>query len=516
MPILFIPNDPEAKKSPPARKIAPAGARKAGRTDFDFGALPQQKAWPPDSAEFLVWQCREAVLRALAMWEQIAGPLEHWQGSARRKKLKVNVDEGSDLNAYYDRQSLGYYHFRSKKTKRLRRFAASTDVVSHESGHAFLDAVRPELWESNFPEPNAFHEAFGDCVALLTALADLETRKALLEQDPKLGKANFVETLIESLANGLRDFAPKHNGAKPRHGRNAYRWAIPGTLPDDGGPGVLINEIHSFGQVFLGCFYDVIRNIFAQSTTQDAKALWDAASRAGRLLVRAAIKAQHTPRFYQAVGRAMSLEDEKLYAGRHRDAIRDAFKRHGILLGSDAVLAPRSALKGKPPAKKGKATAPVAKSTLDDLRSRLGVAPKTALRLRSFDLGGQRVSEASHQREVSLKGLSPKLAKVVALGTEPALIGETNRRAAVFGALPDRQATADEVRAFVGSLVRRGAIAYTAKAATAPGRRGAIAVSQGVTTHAVVRVDGRLVLRRLRFACGGRRQRVRRRKIACA
>jgi len=226
MPILFIPNDPEAKKASPARRIKPAAPRKSGKTDFNLGALPQKKIWPPDSDEFLVWQCREAVMRALAMWEKIAGPLKHWQGSTRRTKLKVNIDEGSDLNAYYDRQSLGYYHFRSKSSKLLRRFAASTDVVSHECGHALLDAVRPELWDSNFTEPNAFHEAFGDCIALLTALADLDTRKALLKQDPKLGKANFVETLIESLANGLRDFDPAHNGAKPRHARNAYRWVI--------------------------------------------------------------------------------------------------------------------------------------------------------------------------------------------------------------------------------------------------------------------------------------------------
>jgi hypothetical protein len=507
MPILFIPNDPEAKKSPPARRIAPAAARKRGKTDFDLGPLPQKKAWPPGSDEFLVWQCREAVMRALAMWEKIAGPLAHWQGSSRRKKLKVNIDEGSDLNAYYDRQSLGYYHFRSKSKKLTRRFAASTDVVSHECGHALLDAVRPELWDSNFPEPNAFHEAFGDCIALLTALSDRDTRKALLEQDPKLAKVNFVETLIESLANGLRDFDPTHNGAKPRHGRNTYRWAIPGTLPDDGGPGVLINEIHSFGQVFVGCFYDVIRNIFAQSAKKDAKALRDAASRAGRLLVRGAIKAQHTPRFYQAVGRAMSLEDGQMYAGRHRDAIGEAFKRHGILLGSDAVLAPRSALKGKAPARKGRGAAPLAKATLDDLKARLGVPTRTTLRVRTFDLGGQRVSEASHQRAVSLKGLSPKLGNVVALGTEPALIGRADRHAAVLGALPDKQATEDEVRAFVGSLVRHGAIGYDVGAAAKSGRRGAIASPDGAPTHVVVRIDGQRVLRRLRFACGCRHRR---------
>src|SRR5262249_45434459 len=149
-------------------------------------------------------------------------------------------------------------------TKKTRYFVASTDVVVHEAGHAFLDALRPELWDSNFPEPNAFHEAFGDCVALLTALFDVETRRRLLRLDSKLGRRNFVETLIESLANGIRDYDPKHNASKPRHGLNTYRWVLPSTLPDDGGPGALINEIHSFGQVFVGCFYDLIRNMYAR------------------------------------------------------------------------------------------------------------------------------------------------------------------------------------------------------------------------------------------------------------
>ena len=56
---------------------------------------------------------------------------------------------------------------------------ASTDVVAHESGHALLDQSRPDLWDSSYPETNAFHEAFGDCMALLTAFADPATRTAV-------------------------------------------------------------------------------------------------------------------------------------------------------------------------------------------------------------------------------------------------------------------------------------------------------------------------------------------------
>ena len=221
---------------------------------------------------------------------------------------------------------------------------------------------------------------------------------------------------------------------------------------------------------------------------------------AGKLLVRGALKAPHTPRFFQAVGRAMTLEDEHLNAGKHHDAIRLAFKRHGILLGSVAALAPRAALKGKAP-QLTRDGAGVAAETLTDLRSRLGLSPRSALRMRTFDLGGQRVHEAVHQRAVPLKGLSPKLANVVALGSEPSLIGETNRRAAVLGALPDTQATHDEVRSFVAGLVRRGAIAYDGKATAKKGGQGAVA-TPSMATHAIVRENGQDVLKRMRFACG--------------
>jgi hypothetical protein len=36
---------------------------------------------------------------------------------------------------------------------------------------------------------------------------------------------------------------------------------LPTTLPADGGPGLLINESHSFARVFTGCFWDLLRNL---------------------------------------------------------------------------------------------------------------------------------------------------------------------------------------------------------------------------------------------------------------
>ena len=509
MPILYVPNDPEARKAPPPRKLRPSRKRATGRADFAFGAMPKAQVWPVESDAYLRWQCREALLRAIAMWEKIAGPLRRWQHGA---KLRVDADIGEELNAYYDRESVGYAHFRSTKTGRLRRFAASVDVVAHEAGHAFLDAIRPELWDSNLPEPNAFHEAFGDCVAILTALADRDVRRALLKADPRLAKANFVETLMESLANAIRDEMPGHNAAKPRRGRNRHKWTFFTALPQDGGPGELIADSHSFGQVFVGCFHDTLRNVFLSGAKRDEAALWMAARTTGKLLVLAARKAPHGPRFFQSIGRAMTLEDDAIHGGRNHEAIRLAFKAHGILLGSVAALAPRSMLEGPAPkAAVGAGRPAMAKATMDDLRSRLDLPAGASLRLRSYDLGGRRVTEACHERRIELTGLAERLEGAVAIGAEPALVGAEHRRAAVLGALPDPRMTRDEVRAFVRGLVARNAIAYDAPARKSAARRttkrgrGAVTSPNAAPTHAVVQEHGQQVLRRVRFACSCRK-----------
>jgi len=501
VPILFVGNDPEAKHGVAPRLIMPARRRGSRRADFDLGSMPRAKRYPPDSDEFLAWQCREGLFRALSTWEAIAGPLAQWQGRSR-SRLKVRVDAGADRNAYYTRGELGFYSDRNAKG-RLRRFAMSVDVVAHEAGHAFLDAMRPDLFDTPYLETNAFHEAFGDCIAILTSLSDAGVRAALLKRDPLLSRANFVETLMESLANATRDVSPHDNAAVPRRGKNRYRWMLPTELPDEGGPGALINEDHSFGQVFVGCFYDTLRHVFRASKKRDSASLARAAGVVGKLLVRGARKAPVTPRFFQAVGRAMSLEDDALHARAHHEAIRVAFRAHGILLGSAVAVSPRAALRGSAPKRVRGRNAVIAQATLEDLRSRLGLPAKTALRVRSYQLGSTRVAEASHLRPVALRGLSERLENVVALGPEPALIGSAKKSATVLGALPDAQMTRDEVRSFVAGLVRRGAIAFDAREAARATARGAVR-SQGTVTHVVVERRGAKVLERLRFSCGCR------------
>src|ERR1019366_1529094 len=174
--INFIPNDPLVVHEAPMRIAAAHAAQtgKVARLKFSNPA-PSAAAYQAGTVEFLHWQSREAALAALDTFAWCAGPLSQWAAEVHGP-LEVIPNAGRDLNAYYDRRSLSFFVL--PIGNELICSGSSTDVVSHETGHAILDSLRPDFWDSALPEHAAFHEAFGDCMAILTALIDASIRDA--------------------------------------------------------------------------------------------------------------------------------------------------------------------------------------------------------------------------------------------------------------------------------------------------------------------------------------------------
>jgi hypothetical protein len=498
MPINFIPNDPLALSSMPMRQQAPQPNRPANRAGFTFIGAVGEGLFNPGSPEFLFWQCREAALMAMATWEVLDGNLSQWaRVTPNRSSLALLQDDGVDLNAFYDGQSLSFFHFQTGAKTTFS--GASTDVVAHETGHSLLDAIRPDLWDTNFLEVGAFHEAFGDCMALLTALSDRATREALLAASPDLGAANFLEATAEDLSDGVkRARGANHPAAQPRHALNTFRWQLPTTLPPSGPPQVLSSEVHSLGRVFSGCFYDTLRNIFASSAHQTEATLLTAAQTAGKLLIAGARNAPEVARFFRAVGRAMTLADEASNNGAHRVAIRNAFAQHNLALGSAAMLAPTASLAGPAPKLEAAAMRSILpRSTRHDLLRRIGGAPGDKVTVERLEIAGERMAKVVHHREVPLDDLDPRLEGVVASVAQPVLVGASGTRAAVLGALPEANTTTDEVLAFVTTLLKNDAIALG-------GARRAAVTSRQVSplpTHTVRTRGRKKVLTRIRFVC---------------
>lgn len=509
MSINFSPNDPLAEALAPSRVVTPRANRTAAQAGFTFVGQTAEGEFEPGTPQHLFWQCREAALLAVEVWERLNGPLTRWSAqTVNPKKLMLVQDGGDQLNAGYDRASLAFFHHATGGHTTFS--GASTDVVTHEAGHAFLDAVRPELFGTASTEDGAFHEAFGDSMALIVALSDADIRRALLTQSPDLGTTNFVATLMEDLADGVkRARGATHPASKPREALNTFKFELPTTLPTTGGPDVLTSEVHSFSRIFTGCLYDLIRNLFTAGAAQDSAALLAASQTAGRMLIGAAKKAPASLRFFQSVGRTMVLNDDAA-GGQHREAISVAFAQHGVFLGSSAVLMPRMALAGRAPSvHAGMKTAALASDTLGDIRRRIDAPRGARMAVAAIDLGAAQFVEAVHHREVALGSLAKELKGVVAVAPESVIVGGSGGTAAAFSALPDPTSTTDEVLKFVETLLAHERIDLGGRPRRAAAVRGRRALREAdgartpvLPTHVVKTRGGKKILTRVRFLCG--------------
>jgi hypothetical protein len=498
--INFIPNDPLVVGELAMRQVAARPDRPAGRAGITLQGDATEATYPPDDERFVQWQARQAAVSAVEAWEAVLDePITSWaQESADPRSLRVFPDQGEDMNAYYDRQGVSFFHkYRDGATEFS---GASTDVVSHEVGHAILDAIRPDLWASNFVEVGGFHEAFGDVTALITALSDRPTREKLLEVSPDLGQVNFVEATAEDLSDTVRRvLGPSHPAAAPRHALNTFKWQLPDTMPGWGPPDVMIDEVHSIARIMTGCFYDLLRLLFTKAGSPTPDNLWSATCAAGRLFHKAAESAPELPRFFRSVGRTMVLADQSLNNGTNRDLIGQAFSGHGLALGAQSFLAPEVALAGAPPVMNlvaGEAT--LGSATLRDVRKLVGAPAHSMTAVNLSRLGDTAVTNVAIGHEVALDSVDKRLAGVVASVSTVALVGQSGQSAALLFA-PRPGAPTDEVVGFVQSLVRHDQVEFD----SAPRRhtKSTTRPRAGGATHAIRVRNKKKVLQRVRFAC---------------
>ena len=256
--------------------------------------------------------------------------------------------------------------------------------------------------------------------------------------------------------------------------------------------------------LFSGCFYDLIANIFAAQATASEANLLTAAQAAGKLLVGGATGAIITPRFFQAVGRAMVLADDAAGSSAPRQDSRCVPAPQHSTGCEHPARAGRRAVGAAP---KGRAAA-VGTATRKDLLVRLGASRGTKLSGGATVLSGQRFAQLVHTQRVPLGSVDKRLKGVTVDAPVSILVGNSGGRAALMGQMPELVSTEREVEAFVKALIANGQIELGGgtKAAATGRRRGAVGgtdARQPVTreTHRVKSVAGRKTLERVRFSC---------------
>lgn len=244
-------------------------------TNPDGQPLDKSKADSPAFHQVNLWVLLQ---RALELFEdgKALGRRISWGFEGNR--LIVVPHAGFGENAYYDRESksLQFYYFGS--TEDPVYTCLSTDIVSHEFGHAVLDGVRPLLNESGSVETAAFHEFFGDLSALTMTLNNNALRRITADKsNGAFDKATNFSSLAEQFGQELlgrpylRSFLNKSNMAQMK-GETSH---------------------HRLSEVLSGAVYDLLKRLGkhygrrekGKTAKSPRQVFWLAADRLQRLTI---------------------------------------------------------------------------------------------------------------------------------------------------------------------------------------------------------------------------------------
>ncbi|MGO4477575.1 hypothetical protein AB4Z32_15110 [Massilia sp. 2TAF26] len=292
----------------------------------------------PDTPQFDAVHTWAVVRQTLTMYQRAlstAGstmPLPwQWNSSVDTSPLQVHpYGLPNVMNAYYSRTQscLKFGDFIPPGETARVYTCRSFDIVSHETGHAVLDGLKPQwLMADNPPQTGGLHESFGDLTAIFLALSQLDQCEAVVAQTKAhLHDKTFLSDIAEQFGLALGST----NGL--RNADNDLTLSEAGT------------EVHAISQVFTGAIYDILADIFAFERNPEfedcASVLHRVAAWLRGVLLRALIAAPDAAATYADVTNEMlrlGLEDGK--PAEYATFIRNRFAQREVVDVPAAMLA---------------------------------------------------------------------------------------------------------------------------------------------------------------------------------
>lgn len=425
-----------------------------------LGAAPPPDNYQPGTVAFRYWNCADALRRSSDYWGRLLGN-HAWNPAIGGGALPVILDEGTDLNAYYDRGALHFFH--AAVGGRMVYSGESPDIVCHEFGHAMLDAIKPQLWDVAAFEVPAFHESIGDIGALLCALQQKETRVAVLhETGNRIFQSSHLSRLAEQLGWGIRQVrSDAVDRDCLRNAVNSHYYRNPNELPTSATAEELSSEPHSFSRVFTAAFFHALAGMFASQGAPTEEKLQLVSLDIGKILVDAIRKAPIVPEYFSQVGAHMIRFATAMSAG-YGAAMKTAMVQHGIVSvpGVSAVFTTS-------PQHVATVSAAVAVSGPGEQELDVSAYGLNITKIRAVT--------ASQPKVFGIAGAAPSVGDSASIKGELAALG------------------------FFEDLVRRGRLD---DGGYADPTRGVVAPATRMKTHKLVTEGNSVVLRRIRIDCG--------------
>ena len=342
-------SDPSAR--PISRPVPALKQRRLGVTVV--GEAPPPGRYRRGTTAFRFWNAADSLTRAAQYWAGIVPEKTRWYTG---DVLPALVDAGNDLNAYYDRHGLCFFH--AHVGGEAVYSGESPDVLCHELGHAVLDALAPALWNAATIEAAALHESFGDISAMLSALELESVRTTVIaETAGRLSRSSRISRLAEQLGWAIRQSHPDAVDRDClRNAANSFFYSPPESLPPMAPASALSSEPHSFSRVFTAAWLDALAGM-AETGGGSGSDLLRVSRDAGALMVHAVQRAWIASNYFAQVAAALLRADTELFRGKYREALRHAFVGRGVLSSSSAAMLttrigrPKSSTRGADTAK---------------------------------------------------------------------------------------------------------------------------------------------------------------------
>jgi hypothetical protein len=255
---------------------------------------------------------------------------------ATTKNLNIYPLAGMDLNAYYDRKNIKFFYYFDYTLRKNIYLCESSDVVSHELGHAILDAIRPDFWNVQSYEIWALHESFGDIIAILNILYNKDILKLIIkETNGDLSQSNTVSRMAEHFAKTIYNVTNGKYGASPnslRDAVNTFEYVDPIKLPDDSDYDKISRECHSFSRIWTGCWYDIFVGIYnlEKQNRSTINAIKKARDVSAKYFIEATLDVPCTNKIFDALAQKMMQIDGKNNK-KYNEILKDIFYKRKIL-----------------------------------------------------------------------------------------------------------------------------------------------------------------------------------------
>ncbi|CAN7163457.1 hypothetical protein [Rhizobium sp. LjRoot254] len=409
----------------------------------------------PDSATpaFRYWNAAAALRRGADFWGPAMGPNAQWFTGP---VLEVRLDAGADWNAVYNRRKL-LFHRGVLNQDTVIYAAESADMLCHELGHAMLDIAQPNLWNTCHNEIAAFHESFGDVSAILCALQIPSVRNSVLAVT---GGAIFQDTALSRIAKqfgtALHTLRPDEADSNClRNAHNSFSYVPPETLNSTGSTAVLTSSPHSFSRVFTRAMLEALEGMMAVHASATPDRLHDITLELRDIMIEAVKRAPLVQLYYASVAAKMMLAAREKNEA-YETVFRDIFVARSILssASADAILS--------------------SPTPQEDT----GFAGEIAENSRAII-----TSSVASERH----GLTEAIE--VEISANPLA---TTARSAVEDASLSPLSPEEAATMFVDRLFERGLVDIREEETESP-------LSEGLVTHRIERIGGRLHLKRVSF-----------------